>query len=112
MAGKSLGDTATGGPYNVNGDQFEWDAAKSAGNLEKHGVSFEAARRVFDDMFACERVDSDSEAGEIRTVLTGMVSGVVLTVVYTERSERIRIISARKSMKHEQREYYRSRAAN
>jgi hypothetical protein len=91
--------------------QFEWDAAKGETNLEKHGISFEAARRVFDDVFACERFDLDSEPGEIRNVITGIVNDVVLTVVYTERGERIRIISARRATKHEQREYYRSQTA-
>lgn len=91
--------------------QFEWDAAKAESNLEKHGVSFEAAQGVFDDVFANERFDLDSHPGEIRSVITGMVSDVLLTVVYTERGERIRIISARKATKHEQREYYRSQTA-
>jgi len=67
-------------------------------------VSFEAARRVFDDAFALELFDFESQPGEI-------VDGVVLTVVYTEREERLRIISARKATKHEEREYYRSQTA-
>jgi uncharacterized DUF497 family protein len=36
----------------MNDQQFEWDSAKSETNLAKHGVSFEAARGVFDDVFA------------------------------------------------------------
>ena len=67
-------------------------------------MSFEAARRVFDDAFALELFDFESQPGEI-------VDGVVLTVVYTEREERLRIISARKATKHEEREYYRSQTA-
>jgi hypothetical protein len=63
---------------------------------------------VFDDVFAVERLDLGSQPGEIRYVITGMVNDIVLTVVYTERGERIRIISARKATKHEQKEYYRS----
>lgn len=95
----------------MDADEFEWDAAKAERNLVKHGVSFEAARCVFDDVFAFERFDFDSEPGEIRHVVTGIVNDVILTVVYTERGERIRIISARKATKHEQREYYRSQTA-
>ncbi|MGB6941545.1 MAG: BrnT family toxin [Bryobacteraceae bacterium] len=91
--------------------QFEWDAAKGKSNFEKHGVTFEAASGVFDDVFACERFDLESEPGEIRSVITGVVNDVVLTVVYTERGERIRIISARKATKHEQKEYDRSQTA-
>ena len=101
-------DHTTGRPYNINEDEFEWDAAKSESNLAKHGVSFEAARSVFADVFACERCDVDSDPGEIRYVITGVVNEVILTVVYTERGDRIRIISARKATAHERREYYRS----
>jgi uncharacterized DUF497 family protein len=92
-------------------DEFEWDATKAEGNLVKHGVSFEAARCVFDDVFAYERCDFDSAPGEIGYVITGMVNDVILTVVYTERGERTRIISARRATKHEQEEYYRSQTA-
>jgi uncharacterized DUF497 family protein len=92
-------------------DEFQWDAVKAAKNLVKHGVSFEAARCVFDDVFAFERCDFDSAPGEIRYVITGMVNDVILTVVYTARDERIRIISARRATKHEQEEYYRSQTA-
>jgi uncharacterized DUF497 family protein len=66
---------------------------------------------VFDDVFSVEGCDSDSEPGEIRYVILGMVNDVILTVVYTERGERIRIISARKATRHEQTEYYRSQTA-
>ncbi|HLQ50066.1 MAG TPA: BrnT family toxin [Terriglobales bacterium] len=91
--------------------EFEWDALKAQGNLAKHGVSFEAARLVFDDVFALERLDVGGERAEVRYVTTGMANGVVLTVVYIERGERIRIISARKATRHEQEEYYRSQTA-
>jgi uncharacterized DUF497 family protein len=45
-------------------DEFEWDAAKAQGNLAKHGVGFEAARRVFDDAFAFERYDLSQKSNE------------------------------------------------
>jgi uncharacterized DUF497 family protein len=92
--------------------EFEWDAAKAESNFEKHGVSFEAASSVFADVFAFERCDFDSERGEIRYVITGMVNDVILTVVYTERGQRTRIIPARKATKHEQTEYYRSQTTD
>jgi uncharacterized DUF497 family protein len=95
----------------MDDDEFEWDAAKAESNLAKHGVSFEAARCVFDDVFAFERCDFDSAPAEIRYVIAGMVNDVILTVVYTERGERTRIISARRATKHEQEEYYRSQTA-
>lgn len=92
-------------------EAFEWDATKAQTNLAKHGVSFEAACRVFDDLFALDRLDLASAPSEARYIITGMVNGLLLTVVYTERGERLRLISARKAAKHEQREYYRSQTA-
>ncbi len=90
--------------------EFEWDASKAEANFRKHGIAFEAARRVFQDGFAVEWPDADLPYGEARFVITGMVDGRLLRVVYTERNGRIRIISARKATRHEQREYYRSQA--
>jgi len=92
----------------MGGDDFEWDDGKAQGNLAKHGISFEDARLVFRDVFASERPDVVGGDGEQRHITTGQGNEVLLTVVYTERNERIRIISARKATKHEQRDYYRS----
>jgi uncharacterized DUF497 family protein len=88
--------------------EFEWDAGKAEANVRKHGIAFEAARLVFKDGFAVESFDVDLPYGEARFVITGMVDGRLLRVVYTERNSRIRIISARKATRHEQREYYQS----
>jgi hypothetical protein len=87
--------------------EFEWDAAKARSNLAKHRVGFEAACLVFDDVFAVDRLDVNSGGGEIRYTITGMANGVLLSVVYTERAGRTRIISARKATKHEQADYHR-----
>jgi uncharacterized DUF497 family protein len=89
-------------------NEFEWDTDKAASNLRKHGVAFEDAQLVFSDVFALDSVDVDAGYGEIRMVITGMAKGRLLTVVYTERGERTRIITARKGTRHEQRDYYRS----
>jgi uncharacterized DUF497 family protein len=90
---------------------FEWDSGKARANLAKHGVSFAAARLVFDDAFAVCRVDLASDPAEIRYMAIGLANGRILAVAYTERGERIRIISARKATKHEQRDYHNSRSA-
>jgi uncharacterized DUF497 family protein len=95
----------------MEGVELESDAGKADINLEKHGVSFEAACRVFADVFALERCDIESEPGEVRYVITGVVNDVILTVVYTERGERIRIISGRRATKYEQTEYDRGQTA-
>jgi uncharacterized DUF497 family protein len=87
-------------------DDFEWDEAKAAENDAKHGVSFELATKVFDDPFGIERLDDREAYGEDRFILIGTAEGSVLTVVYTERASRIRIISARQATKHEHDDYF------
>jgi len=89
-------------------DEFEWDEVKAETNLRRHKISFREARRVFEDFFALIEQDLSDFYGEDRFLAIGMVDGVLLTVVYTERGERIRIISARKASSNEQRKYYRS----
>ncbi|KAA3503931.1 MULTISPECIES: BrnT family toxin [Rhizobium/Agrobacterium group] len=84
---------------------FEWDAHKASANLAKHGVSFESARSVFDDPFAVDMEDRSANYGEVRRRIVGLGNGLVLTIIYTERSETIRIISARKATRVERKEY-------
>ncbi|MCZ7485781.1 BrnT family toxin [Rhizobium rhizogenes] len=84
---------------------FEWDAHKASANLAKHGVSFESARSVFDDPFAVDIEDRSANYGEIRRRIVGLGNGLLLTIIYTERSETIRIISARKATRVERKEY-------
>lgn len=104
-------DSNTGIQYLMDGDEFEWDAGKAASNLRKHSVAFADAQRVFDDAFAVHEFDLDAGYGEQRMIVIGMVNGVLLTVVYAERGERTRLISARKATKHEQLDYYRSQTS-
>lgn len=86
--------------------QFEWDGDKAAANARKHGVSFEQAALAFRDLFAVEWIDTRESYGEERMVLLGTSQGQILAVVYTERGERIRIISARRATKHEKETYF------
>jgi uncharacterized protein len=88
--------------------EFEWDDAKAAANLRKHKISFQVATRVFDDLFALVEQDLSQEFGEERFLITGIVDGLIIVVVHTERGERIRIISARKANSYEQGRYYSS----
>ncbi len=80
---------------------FEWARAKDAANFAKHGVTFAIARWAFDDPFAIIQIDDRHDYGEERLVLTGMATGVLLVIVYTEREDRIRLISARRANKKE-----------
>ena len=91
-------------------EKFEWDDDKAAANLRDHRVSFEQAAFAFNDQFAVEWIDEREAYGEERFVLLGMTSGQVLTVVYTERGDRIRIISAWRATRHERDYYYRQNA--
>ncbi|MDP1603373.1 MAG: BrnT family toxin [Legionella sp.] len=75
-------------------EDFEWDDAKAASNLKDHRVSFDTARRAFDDPYAFEALDDREAYGEDRYLLLGMVDGRLLHVAYTYRGERTRIITA------------------
>ncbi len=86
-------------------DRFEWDDDKAASNLLKHKISFAGACRVFDDPRGFDEDDPDLD--EQRWLKVGMVNGVILAVVYTERGFRIRMISARKAKSYEQDRYHR-----
>jgi uncharacterized DUF497 family protein len=96
----------------MEGDDFEWDERKAALNLRRHRISFQAARGVFNDAFALVEQDVSEEYGEDRFLATGMVKGLLITVVYTERAERIRIISARRANNNEQRKYYQGQTSS
>lgn len=91
-------------------DAFEWDAEKAAANWRRHGVTFDQAAIAIGDSFAVEVIDEREDYGEERINLLGICEGVILHVTYTEREERIRIISARRAEKHEQDNYYRENA--
>jgi uncharacterized DUF497 family protein len=90
--------------------EFEWDPGKEAANLRKHGVGFAQAAAAFQDPFAVEWIDDREDYGEERVILLGMTDESVLSVVYTERDNRIRIISARRADRHEQEIYFRENA--
>lgn len=89
--------------------EFEWDEVKNRKNFAKHGISFELARKVFNDPLAAyilERVEN----GEERWQAIGRVSNLpLLVVVHTYRDnngrEIIRIISARQASSHERKRY-------
>ena len=88
---------------------FEWDPLKAEANLRKHDVPFTFAIRAFDDPARQERADVSQDYGEERWVLLGRVGQAVLYVVFTQRHERIRIISARKATRNERQLYWDGR---
>lgn len=86
--------------------QFEWDPAKAAANLKSHRVSFHEAAAVLDDPLSTTFPDEAHSVGEARFVTIGVSRrGSVLVVAHTERTDAIRIISARRATRRE-REFY------
>ena len=86
--------------------KFEWDIAKAAENLQKHGVSFEAAARAFEDALSATFPDPDHSRGEIRLITYGLgMDGKLLVVSHTERGGTIRLISARLATNKERKRY-------
>jgi uncharacterized DUF497 family protein len=83
---------------------FEWDPAKDRKNRKIHGISFSAAKFVFNDRERWERYDSAHSEKEDRWQTIGLVDKV-LFVVYSEQGEAIRIISARMADENERRVY-------
>jgi uncharacterized protein len=81
-------------------DEFEWDDRKAAANERKHDVSFELARLAFDDPMSID--DGDPDPVEERYNRLCSFGDSLVVVCYTDRGDRVRIISARKANKHEQ----------
>lgn len=95
----------------VNEIRFEWDPAKAASNMAKHGVSFEEAMGVFADPLSRSIIDPASPQDEERWITIGLNPAQKLLVVvhtHVEISDNIaivRIISARKATKNERKQY-------
>jgi len=86
--------------------KFEWDSKKARSNLKKHGVSFEEASTVFSDLMSATGIDPDHSINEDRFIIFG-ISGHnrLLVVAYVEKTDTIRIISARKATGRERKIY-------
>ena len=79
--------------------EFEFDPAKSASNLEKHGIDFTAVQALWDDAM---RVEIPAlTVDEPRWLVIGQIAGRHWSAVVTYREQRVRIISARRSRKEE-----------
>jgi uncharacterized protein len=85
---------------------FEWDPQKAAKNLAKHGVSFQEAESVFGDALGRIATDPRHSIDEERYVLLGVSRRQrLLAVMFTDRGEAIRLISARRATRRERRDY-------
>ena len=84
----------------ING--FDWDRRKSSANLDKHGIDFEDATGIFFGSVVVRRSDRNDEE---RWVAIGALENRLIAVIFTRRADVIRIISARRARKNEEREY-------
>lgn len=86
---------------------FEWNDAKATENLNKHGIRFEIAAKVFLDPLRVTLPDLRFEYGEDRFITFGLIDDRLYLVVFTEddETETIRLISARKANARERRRH-------
>ena len=85
--------------------EFEWDPDKNRENFRKHQVSFSRAAKIFQgDVLTWEDIKADY--GEHRMIAIGRAERRLLRVVYTERGNRIRLISARRASRNDRQKYH------
>ena len=84
--------------------EFEWDEVKRRANYAKHGLDFRDAERVFQGITLTAE-DKRQDYGETRFIALGLLDDLLVVVVYTERSEKIRLISMRKANQKERKAY-------
>jgi uncharacterized DUF497 family protein len=88
--------------------RFTWDPKKNEANLSRHAISFQDAAGIFDGP-TVERVDDRFDYGEVRIYAIGLVNGVEITVIYTDRENDVRhLISAWRSEPHERRAFWQN----
>ena len=85
--------------------EFEWDSVKNQHNIEKHGIDFTDAVRIFERP-TLTVVDNRRNYGEKRIAAMGTIEDVILYVVYTVRDGIRRIISARRANRRERKKYF------
>ena len=83
---------------------FEWDEEKRQKNLKKHGIDFVKAKEIWRGT-VLEIPSPQTQHGEPRFLAIGEISGFCITVIYTWRKDKKRLISARKARKHEKEDY-------
>lgn len=88
----------------------EWHPKKAESNLKKHGVAFEEAATVFNDLLSSTIEDPLHSDDEERFIIIGeSAQKRLLVVVHTDRGEKVRLISARLAKPSERRDYEKSK---
>lgn len=90
--------------YRLQGVEFEWDEDKARTNVQKHGITFEEGAEVFFDPFY-QTGDASTDYEQREFILGYSLVQRILLVVYVERGDRTRIISARRATRHERKSY-------
>ena len=85
--------------------RFEWDETKRRKNIKDHGIDFADLEPMFDGV-TVTILDDRFDYGEDRFVTIGLLNVITLVVAHTENDEVIRIISARKATKNEEKKYF------
>ena len=88
---------------------FEWDENKNKSNIEKHGISFEQASKIFSGPII-DGPDYRDDNNEARSIALGVIPSLIMivVVVHTDRNGIIRIISARPANKRERKFYVKT----
>jgi uncharacterized protein len=87
--------------------RYVWDERKNRDNIKRHGIAFTDARRIFEGP-TVEKIDDRFDYGEVPVYAIGLVNGLEITVVYTDRDDKRRIISAWRAEPHERRFFWKS----
>lgn len=99
---KRSGRPAVYDKVSLSFETFEWDGRKRRSNIERHGIDFRDLAAFFDGPLLAERSD---RASEVRWLAIGILDERVIGVVYTQRNEACRIISARPARRKERAAY-------
>ncbi len=93
--------------YHLQGIEIEWDENKARSNVRKHGITFEEAAEVFFDPFF-QNGDASIDEEQREFIIGYSRAPRILLVIYVERGERTRIISARRATRPERKLYEES----
>lgn len=88
---------------------FEWDEKKDSNNKRKHGFSFQDANQAFFDPLSITLDDVIHSFEEQRFILLGAINHTIVTISFTQRYDRIRIISCRSATRKERNLYEQSK---
>lgn len=84
---------------------FAWDEAKRESNLNKHGLDFNDAHLVYDNPDKCTYDTSRKGERRLMDIALAVVKGKLLTLIYSERGDDVRVISFRPASREERKQY-------